>query len=90
VPDFLSALSLSSILGFAAGVGYCALVRAPLIEHNFDFTQDYKFANPKFRDQRNGVKCLVLTSPSQNRRNRRSQGRGGRLTLGRSLSVRIL
>jgi len=61
VPDFLSAPSLSSILGFAAGVGYCALVRAPLIEHNFDFTQDYKFANPKFRDQRNGVQCLVLT-----------------------------
>ncbi len=55
MPDFLSAPSLSSILGFAAGVGYCALVRAPLIEHNFDFTQDYKFANPKFRDQRNGL-----------------------------------
>ena len=36
MPDFLSAPSLSSILGFAAGVGYCALVRAPLIEHNFD------------------------------------------------------
>jgi hypothetical protein len=34
------------------GVGYYALVRAPLIEHSFDFTQDYQNANPSFRDLR--------------------------------------
>ena len=27
------------------GVGYYALVRAPLIQHNFDFTEDYRHAN---------------------------------------------
>jgi hypothetical protein len=34
------------------GVGYYALVRAPLIEHSSDFTYDYQDANPSFRDQR--------------------------------------
>ena len=27
------------------GVGYYAYARAPLIEHSFDFTHDYQFAN---------------------------------------------
>ena len=34
------------------GVGYYALVRAPLIEHNFDFTEDYRHANEGFREAR--------------------------------------
>ena len=34
------------------GVGYYAPVRAPLIEQRLDFTQDYQYANPSFRDQR--------------------------------------
>jgi uncharacterized integral membrane protein len=34
------------------GVGYYAYVRAPLIEHNFDFTHDYQFANDSFRAPR--------------------------------------
>jgi len=32
------------------GVGYYALARAPLIEHNLDFTPDYQHANAGFRD----------------------------------------
>jgi hypothetical protein len=31
------------------GVGYYAYARAPLIEHNLDFTHDYQFANESFR-----------------------------------------
>jgi hypothetical protein len=34
------------------GVGYYAFVRAPLIEHNLDFTKDYQSANPSFRGPR--------------------------------------
>ena len=34
------------------GVGYYALVRAPLIEQRLDFTQDYQYANSSFRDRR--------------------------------------
>ena len=34
------------------GVGYYAFARAPLIEHNFDFTRDYQSANPSFRSFR--------------------------------------
>jgi hypothetical protein len=34
------------------GVGYYAFVRAPLIEHSFDFTHDYQHANPSFRELR--------------------------------------
>jgi len=30
------------------GVGYYAYVRAPLIEHNFDFTHDYQASNPRY------------------------------------------
>jgi hypothetical protein len=32
------------------GVGYYAYARAPLIEHNLDFTHDYQFANDSFRE----------------------------------------
>lgn len=34
------------------GVGYYAYARAPLIEHNLDFTHDYQAANDSFRDAR--------------------------------------
>ncbi|HKV63393.1 MAG TPA: glycosyltransferase family 39 protein [Candidatus Acidoferrum sp.] len=34
------------------GVGYYAFARAPLIEHNLDFTEDYRHANESFRGQR--------------------------------------
>ncbi len=32
------------------GVGYYAYARAPLIQHNLDFTNDYEFANASFRE----------------------------------------
>ena len=34
------------------GVGYYALARAPLIQHNLDFTADYQQANTSFRENR--------------------------------------
>ena len=34
------------------GVGYYALARAPLIQHNLDFTADYQHANTGFRELR--------------------------------------
>ena len=34
------------------GVGYYAFARAPLIQHNFDFTEDYRHANESFRAPR--------------------------------------
>ena len=34
------------------GVGYYAYARAPLIEHNLDFTHDYQSANESFRQAR--------------------------------------
>src|SRR5215831_1517002 len=34
------------------GVGYYAYARALLIEHNLDFTHDYRFANEGFREAR--------------------------------------
>ena len=34
------------------GVGYYAFARAPLIEHNLDFTHDYQQANASFRENR--------------------------------------
>jgi hypothetical protein len=34
------------------GVGYYAYARAPLIEHNLDFTHDYQSANEGFRESR--------------------------------------
>jgi hypothetical protein len=34
------------------GVGYYAFARAPMIEHNLDFTEDYRHANEGFRGPR--------------------------------------
>ena len=34
------------------GVGYYAFARAPLIQHNLDFTEDYRHANESFRSSR--------------------------------------
>jgi hypothetical protein len=34
------------------GVGYYAFARAPLIQHNLDFTEDYRHANESFRAPR--------------------------------------
>ncbi|MGB2622829.1 MAG: hypothetical protein WA857_12880 [Candidatus Acidiferrum sp.] len=34
------------------GVGYYAYARAPLIQHNLDFTRDYQEANTSFRENR--------------------------------------
>src|SRR5260370_5286925 len=34
------------------GVGYYAFARAPLIQHNLDFTEDYRHANESFRSPR--------------------------------------
>jgi hypothetical protein len=34
------------------GVGYYAFARAPLIQHNLDFTEDYRHANEAFRGPR--------------------------------------
>jgi hypothetical protein len=34
------------------GVGYYAFARAPLVEHNLDFTKDYQHANESFRGPR--------------------------------------
>jgi len=34
------------------GVGYYAIARAPLIQHNLDFTEDYRHANESFRSPR--------------------------------------
>jgi hypothetical protein len=34
------------------GVGYYAFARAPLIQHNLDFTEDYRHANETFRGPR--------------------------------------
>ncbi len=34
------------------GVGYYAFARAPLIQHNLDFTKDYQYANESFRGPR--------------------------------------
>jgi hypothetical protein len=34
------------------GIGYYALARAPLIEHNLDFERDYRSGNPRVREAR--------------------------------------
>jgi hypothetical protein len=49
---FLFSLPLLNPWVRGDGVRYYALVRAPLIEHNLDFTQDHQYASPGFRDQR--------------------------------------
>ena len=46
---FLPSLFLINPWVRGDGVGYYAFLRAPLIEHNLDFSQDYQNANPGFR-----------------------------------------
>jgi len=47
------------------GVGYYAFARAPLIQHNLDFTEDYRHANESFRgprlDENNQPKAFYRT-----------------------------
>jgi hypothetical protein len=49
---FLCTLPLVNPIVHGDGVGYYAYVRAPLIEHSFDFIQEYQYSSPSFRDQR--------------------------------------
>jgi hypothetical protein len=49
---FLATLPLANPWVRGDGVGYYAYARAPLIEHNLDFTHDYQFANQGFREDR--------------------------------------
>jgi hypothetical protein len=49
---FLLSLPLLNPWVRGDGVGYYAYVRAPLIEHNLDFTHDYQQANTSFRENR--------------------------------------
>jgi hypothetical protein len=49
------------------GVGYYAFARAPLIEHNLDFTHDYQQANVSFRENRldeNGQPTAEFRTPT--------------------------
>jgi hypothetical protein len=48
------------------GVGYYAFVRAQLIEHNLDFTEDYRHANQSFREPRiDENACQLLAAYEQ-------------------------
>ena len=49
---FLFTLPLLNAWVRGDGVGYYAYARAPLIEHNLDFTHDYQSANESFREGR--------------------------------------
>ena len=49
---FLLSLPLLNPWVRGDGVGYYAYARAPLIEHNLDFTHDYQSANDSFREGR--------------------------------------
>jgi hypothetical protein len=49
---FLLSLPLVNPWVRGDGVGYYAYARAPLIEHNLDFTHDYQAANESFREGR--------------------------------------
>lgn len=49
------------------GVGYYAFARAPLIQHNLDFTEDYRHANESFRGPRldeNGQPKSAFRTPT--------------------------
>ena len=49
------------------GVGYYAFARAPLIQHNLDFTEDYRHANESFRGPRldeNGQPRPLFRTPT--------------------------
>jgi hypothetical protein len=49
---FLLSLPLLNPWVRGDGVGYYAFARAPLIQHNLDFTSDYQHANESFRESR--------------------------------------
>lgn len=49
---FLLSLPLLNPWVRGDGVGYYAFARAPLIQHNLDFTEDYRHANESFRGPR--------------------------------------
>jgi len=49
---FLCSLPLLNPWVRGDGVGYYAFARAPLIQHNLDFTEDYRHANESFRGPR--------------------------------------
>lgn len=49
---FLVSLPLMNPWIRGDGIGYYALARAPLIEHNLDFLRDYQSGNASFRDAR--------------------------------------
>src|SRR5712664_408527 len=54
------------------GVGYYAFSRAPLIQHNLDFTEDYRHANESFRGPRfdeNGQLRSVFRTPTDHLEN---------------------
>ena len=49
---FLLSLPLLNPWVRGDGVGYYSFARAPLIQHNLDFTADYRHANESFRENR--------------------------------------
>src|SRR5690348_18191575 len=49
---FLLSLALLNPWVRGDGVGYYAFARAPLIQHNLDFTADYQHGNEGFREAR--------------------------------------
>src|SRR5215472_3411712 len=49
---FTCTLPLVNPIVHGDGVGYYGYVRAPLIQHNLDFTEDYRHANQSFREAR--------------------------------------
>ncbi|HEY2460765.1 MAG TPA: glycosyltransferase family 39 protein [Candidatus Acidoferrum sp.] len=55
---FLASLALLNPWVRGDGVGYYAFARAPLIQHNLDFTNDYISANSSFRGGRLGENGL--------------------------------
>jgi hypothetical protein len=64
---FLLSLPLLNPWVHGDGVGYYALARAPLIEHNLDFTHDYQQANTGFRENRvdkNGQPRDIFRTPT--------------------------
>src|SRR4029077_8394757 len=64
---FLLSLPLLNPWVRGDGVGYYAFARAPLIQHNLDFTEDYRHANESFRAMRldeNGQPKSFLRTPT--------------------------
>ena len=62
---FLCSLPLLNPWVRGDGVGYYAFARTPLIQHNLDFTEDYRHANESFRgarlDENNQPRSLFRT-----------------------------